>query len=200
MAGRDRPDGRRRGQHPDRRATTTAGRWCRRAATTRARCVSDQPWARPGMDNPRIFWVPSISPSSIMFYTGDKFPRWKNSLFVGALTPQQLQRISFNQPSQAERREPLLLPLDMRIRDVQQSPDGYIYVATEDGRRRAADGDRAADRARAVRALKTANRCQHGPRWGSDAQQRRIRNGQWSSRAGGEGLRHHRYRPRAPVQ
>ncbi len=37
--------------------------------------VSDQPWARPGMDNPRIHWVPSISPSSIMFYTGDKFPQ-----------------------------------------------------------------------------------------------------------------------------
>ena len=36
--------------------------------------VSDQPWSRPGMDNPRMFWVPSISPSSIMFYTGDKFP------------------------------------------------------------------------------------------------------------------------------
>jgi glucose/arabinose dehydrogenase len=93
--------------------------------------VSDQPWARAGMDNPRIHWVPSISPSSIMFYTGDKFPRWKDSLFVGALTTRQLQRISFNQPSQAERREPLLLPLNVRIRDVQQSPDGYIYVATE---------------------------------------------------------------------
>jgi glucose/arabinose dehydrogenase len=93
--------------------------------------VSDQPWARPGMDNPRIHWVPSISPSSIMFYTGDKFPRWKNSLFVGALTTRQLQRISFNQPSQAERREGLLVPLNIRVRDVQQSVDGYIYVATE---------------------------------------------------------------------
>jgi len=93
--------------------------------------VSDQPWARPGMDNPRIHWVPSISPSSIMFYTGDKFPQWKNSLFVGALTTRQLQRISFNQPSQAERREGLLIPLNVRIRDVQQGPDGYIYVATE---------------------------------------------------------------------
>jgi glucose/arabinose dehydrogenase len=102
--------------------------------------VSDQPWARPGMDNPRIHWVPSISPSSIMFYTGDKFPRWKNSLFVGALTTKQLQRISFNQPSQAERRESLLLPLNLRIRDVQQSPDGYIYVATEDGRGATSDG------------------------------------------------------------
>src|SRR5206468_9927013 len=48
--------------------------------------ASDQPWARPGMDNPRMFWVPSISPSSILWYTGDKFPNWKNSLFVGALT------------------------------------------------------------------------------------------------------------------
>jgi len=93
--------------------------------------VSDQPWARPGMDNPRIHWVPSISPSSMIFYTGDKFPRWKNNLFVGSLTQKQLIRIAFHQPSQAERREGLLIPLEVRIRDVQQSPEGYIYVATE---------------------------------------------------------------------
>ena len=103
--------------------------------------VSDQPWARPGMDNPRIHWVPSISPSSIMFYTGDKFPTWKDSLFVGALTTRQLQRVSFGQPSQAERREALLGPLNIRVRDVQQSPDGYIYVATEQASGRgASDG------------------------------------------------------------
>jgi len=93
--------------------------------------VSDQPWYRPGMDNPRIFWVPSISPSSIIFYTGDKFPTWKGNLFVGALNGQQLQRIAFDQPSQAERREPLLTQLGIRVRDVQQGPDGDIYVATE---------------------------------------------------------------------
>ena len=93
--------------------------------------ASDQPFARPGMDNARMFWVPSISPSSIIFYTGDKFPRWKNNLFVGALTTKQLIRVAFAQPSQAERREGLLIPLGVRIRDVQQSPDGYIYVATE---------------------------------------------------------------------
>jgi glucose/arabinose dehydrogenase len=102
--------------------------------------VSDQPWARPGMDNPRIHWVPSISPSSIMFYTGDKFPRWKNNLFVGALTSRQLVRVAFGQPSQAERREGLLIPLDTRPRDVQQSPDGYIYLVTEQ-----ASGGNAAD-------------------------------------------------------
>lgn len=93
--------------------------------------VSGAPWYREGMDNPRVFWVPSISPSSILFYTGDLFPDWKGSLFVGALNGQQLQRIAFNQPSQAERREPLLTPLGIRVRDVVQGPDGSIYVATE---------------------------------------------------------------------
>jgi glucose/arabinose dehydrogenase len=96
--------------------------------------VSDQPWARPGMENPRIHWVPSISPSSMLFYTGDKFPRWKNNLFVGSLSQQQLIRVSFTQDSptaQREQREGLLIPLHQRIRDVVQGPDGSIYVATE---------------------------------------------------------------------
>ena len=93
--------------------------------------VSDEPWSRPGMEMPRMIWVPSISPSSITFYTGDRFPRWKGSLFVGALNGKQLQRVSFNQPSQAERREPLLTQLDVRIRDVRQGADGLLYVATE---------------------------------------------------------------------
>ncbi len=95
--------------------------------------VSEQPWSRPGMDNPRIFWVPSISPSSMIFYTGDKFPQWKNNLFIGSLTQRSLIRMAFNQPSQAEKRESLLVPLGERIRDVQQSPDGYLYVVTERG-------------------------------------------------------------------
>jgi glucose/arabinose dehydrogenase len=93
--------------------------------------VSEQWYHRDGMDDPRMFWVPSISPSSLAFYTGDKFPRWQNSMMVGALSGQSLQRVSFGQPSQAERREPLLRQLNIRVRDVQQSPDGYLYVATE---------------------------------------------------------------------
>ena len=93
--------------------------------------VSDQPWARPGMDNPRMFWVPSISPSSLMFYNGDRFKGWKGSLFVGGLTNRTLIRVSFGQPSQAERREALLVPLNIRPRDIQLGPDGNIYIATE---------------------------------------------------------------------
>ena len=93
--------------------------------------VSDKPWARDGMDNPRMFWVPSISPSSLMFYDGDKFKGWKGSMFVGGLTTRTLLRISFNQPSQAERREALLTPLGIRPRDIQLGPDGNLYIATE---------------------------------------------------------------------
>ncbi len=95
--------------------------------------VSDRPFQRDGMDNARMFWVPSISPSSLMFYSGERFPQWRGNMFVGALNGLSLQRVAFGQPSQAERREPVLRPLGVRIRDVQQTPDGFIYVATERG-------------------------------------------------------------------
>jgi glucose/arabinose dehydrogenase len=93
--------------------------------------VSDQPWYRPGMENPRMFWVPQISPSGMTFYTGDRFPSWKGSVFIGSLNGQQVQRLAFNLPGQAERREPLLRELGVRFRDVEQGPDGLLYVATE---------------------------------------------------------------------
>ena len=95
--------------------------------------VSDHPWTREGMDDPGMFWVPSISPSSMIFYTGDRFKGWKNSVFLGALNDKSLWRVSFNQPQQAEKREVLLRSLDVRIRDVQQGPDGNLYIATERG-------------------------------------------------------------------
>lgn len=93
--------------------------------------VSDRPWFREGMDSPRMFWVPAISPSGLIFYTGDRFKGWKNNIFLGALNGKALWRVSFNQPQQAEKREVLLASLDARVRDVQQGPDGNLYVATE---------------------------------------------------------------------
>ena len=93
--------------------------------------VSDHPFERPGMEGPRVFWVPSISPSGLAFYTGDKFPAWKGSLFVGALSGQQVQRLTFDQPGQAERREPMLTEMHVRFRDIEQSADGYLYFTTE---------------------------------------------------------------------
>jgi len=94
--------------------------------------ASDAPWSRPGMDNPAMFWVPAISPSSLMIYSGDKFPLWRGHYFIGALSGQQLQRVAFDQPPpQLERRESMLLPLDARVRDVRQGPDGNLYLAVE---------------------------------------------------------------------
>ena len=91
--------------------------------------ASEQSWYRPGMEMPVVFWVPAISPSSIMIYDGDQFPLWQGHYFIGALSGQQLQRVAFNQPLQAERRDALLVPLDARVRDVRQGPDGNIYLA-----------------------------------------------------------------------
>lgn len=98
--------------------------------------VSEQPWWRPGIEMPRMHWSPVISPASIVFYTGDKFPDWRGNLFVGALTAQQLQRVVIRGAGrgaggQAEQRQPMLTELGMRFRDVAQGPDGYLYGATE---------------------------------------------------------------------
>jgi glucose/arabinose dehydrogenase len=93
--------------------------------------VSEQPWHREGMEQPRMFWVPQVSPAGMAFYTGDKFPQWRGNLIVGTLSGQHVERIMFDQPGQAERREVLLRELGVRFRDVEQGPDGYIYVSTE---------------------------------------------------------------------
>jgi glucose/arabinose dehydrogenase len=93
--------------------------------------VSGEPWHRDGMEQPRMFWVPQISPAGMAFYTGDQFPEWRNNLIVGALSGQHVERISFDNPGQAERREVLLRELGVRFRDVEIGPDGYIYLSTE---------------------------------------------------------------------
>ena len=83
----------------------------------------------PGMEDAVRVWVPSISPSGLAFYTGDRFPAWKGSLFTGALSNNALFRIQLDGDRYAgeERLLPDLLPY---IRDVRQGPDGLIYVVT----------------------------------------------------------------------
>lgn len=94
--------------------------------------ASEQPWWRPGIEMPIMFWAPAISPSSLMIYDGDRFPLWRGHYFIGGLSGQQLQRVAFDQPPpQTERRESMLIPLDARVRDVRQGPDGNIYLAVE---------------------------------------------------------------------
>mgnify|MGYP003581317741 FL=1 len=93
--------------------------------------VSDQAFHRDGMEDPVIFWTPQISPAAMAFYTGDKFPQWQNSLIIGALSGQHVERMPFNDKGQPLRREEFLSELGVRFRDVEIGPDGYIYFATE---------------------------------------------------------------------
>jgi glucose/arabinose dehydrogenase len=84
---------------------------------------------REGMETPVHFWVPSIATSGLMIYTGDKFPEWRGNLFVGGLAGEQMARLEMN--GQDVVHEETLLRGRGRIRDIRQSPDGYIYVAID---------------------------------------------------------------------
>ena len=102
--------------------------------------VSEQRWWRPGMEMPVMHWTPSISPSSVTFYSGNRIPEWRGHVFIGALNGQMLQRVAFDQPApQGERREALFMPLGRRFRHVVEGPDGYLYVLTEQRTLGAAD-------------------------------------------------------------
>lgn len=99
--------------------------------------ISARLWEE-GMDEPTVFWVPSIAPSGLAFYDGDEFPAWKGNLFAGALLVGRipmtghLQRIQFNERGEEVARESLLLEQRQRIRDVRQGPDGLLYLLTEE--------------------------------------------------------------------
>ncbi len=86
---------------------------------------------KPGMAQPLYYWVPSIAPSGMTFYTGDKFPRWSGNLMVGALKDQMLVRLSLN-GEKVVSEERLLKNRLGRIRDVSQGPDGYLYLLTDE--------------------------------------------------------------------
>lgn len=85
-----------------------------------------------GMEQPILFWSPSLALTNLTFYTGDKFPEWRDSLFIGAMLGEQIQRVVFNLRGLPTRRDPLLWELGQRIRDVQQGPDGLLYALTEE--------------------------------------------------------------------
>ena len=85
-----------------------------------------------GMDQPWLFWSPSIAVAGIAFYTGDRFPAWKGSLFVAGLIGEQLQRVEINEKGEPTRRLALLTELGQRLREVRQGPDGLLYVLTDE--------------------------------------------------------------------
>jgi len=85
---------------------------------------------KAGMEQPLHKWVPSIAPSGMAFYTGDKFPRWRGDLFVGSLKFQLLVRLKLDGETVVQEERVLEGELG-RIRDVRVGPDGYIYLLTD---------------------------------------------------------------------
>jgi glucose/arabinose dehydrogenase len=81
----------------------------------------------PGVEEPIYFWVPSIAPSGMAFYTGDLFPEWQGNLFIGAMAGQHLVRLILD-GERVVAEEQLLEELGTRIREVRQGPDGALYV------------------------------------------------------------------------
>ena len=91
--------------------------------------------AKEGMEQPVYYWDPVIAPSGMTFYTAEAIPGWQGSILVGSLTPGALVRLVL-QDGKVTREERYLGDLGERIRDVQQGPDGFVYVVTDrkDGR------------------------------------------------------------------
>jgi glucose/arabinose dehydrogenase len=85
---------------------------------------------KQGMAQPIHYWVPSIAPSGMTFYSGDRFPAWKGNLFVGSLKFHQLVRLQLKD-DKITHEERLLSNEFGRIRDVRQGPDGLIYLLTD---------------------------------------------------------------------
>ena len=99
---------------------------------------SPMPLPTAAMATSWITWNPGITPSGLLFYTGDKFPEWKGNLFVGSIQRGRipgtggLQRVAFTEKLWELRRETILEDFHQRVRDVRQGPDGLIYLLTEE--------------------------------------------------------------------
>ncbi|HEV7632926.1 MAG TPA: PQQ-dependent sugar dehydrogenase [Steroidobacteraceae bacterium] len=91
-----------------------------------------------GVEQPLIVWLPSIGPTGLAIYTGDRLPAWKGNLFVGSARRGEvprtggLERVVLNDKLEELRRETLLTELHQRIRDVRQGSDGLLYVVTDE--------------------------------------------------------------------
>ena len=94
--------------------------------------------AKDGMEQPLYYWDPVIAPSGMMFYTGNLFPQWKGSLFIGGMVTKNLVRLDVkgDRVVSEERLLKDLQPEAERIRDVEQGPDGSIYLLTDNAKGR----------------------------------------------------------------
>ncbi len=104
---------------------------CPYGATPGPACQVNGGTHAPNYEEPQAYWVPtSTAPSGMMFYTGDRFPEWRGSLFVGALSGKSLWRFPVDGNTLGARQQHFT-GLNERIRDVRQGPDGWIYLLTD---------------------------------------------------------------------
>ncbi|MES1181488.1 MAG: PQQ-dependent sugar dehydrogenase, partial [Flavobacterium sp.] len=85
---------------------------------------------KEGMEQPAYFYRPSIAPSGMTFYTGDAFPGWKGSLFLGSMAYQHLNRLIIRKDT-IVKEERLLTSAKWRVRVVKQGPDGLLYIGVD---------------------------------------------------------------------
>jgi len=97
------------------------------------RPISGVVTARDGYEQPVYYWDPVIAPSGAQFYTGDAFPAWKGSLFVGGMKDRKLVRLTLEN-DRVTGEEHLLADRGQRIRDVRQGPDGALYLVTDENK------------------------------------------------------------------
>jgi aldose sugar dehydrogenase len=90
------------------------------------------PTEAPGMEQPVTYWVPSIAPSGMDFYTGDVFPEWEGDLFVGALRGRHLRRVVLDGTEVVSEELIRLTDSPQRIRDVKVGPDGYLWILIDE--------------------------------------------------------------------
>ncbi len=89
---------------------------------------------KKGMEDPVKVYTPSIAPSSLLLYSGKAFPAWHRHLFAGALSLTHLNHVTMNRAGQVLSEARLLTELEERIRSLVESPEGFIYLATDSGK------------------------------------------------------------------
>jgi len=87
---------------------------------------------KEGIEQPLAYYIPSISPSGIDFYHGDKFSEWNGNLFVANLSGMHLRRLKIENQKIISQEE-LLKDKKWRFRQVRQGPDEYLYFSTDEG-------------------------------------------------------------------
>ncbi len=87
--------------------------------------------SRLGLIDPKTIWTPAIAPSGLVFYTGNRFPNWQGNLFAGGLVSRDIRRLEVDKSGEIINQE--AIPIGQRVRDVRQSPEGFLYLLTDEG-------------------------------------------------------------------